>query len=538
MQSTSQQLLNIVSLQWATRAMGAHLKIETLAKEILAVVNARIPGKNIRLALWDEQKRHLSLEVETRSSRVRFSPSSGSEMYRKASGLYAPIFKGTTIYCPLRTQDKFLGLLIFESPSGLAALRTEQEELIACIRLASVALGNIALLMESEKRGQDMFRFNVLSRALNPTVNETEIIKILSDGVEWMMPFDASLFLILSKGQNTLYIRSKKPLHPTVLANLKKLSRETFFNFTKNALNTSALAVEINAPSGKQIRSPVKAFLNAPLITKDKIIGLICLVSFQQDQFTPRDHQNLSALAAHGAVAFENAWLYADLRRTYFSIVSALTSAIEAKDRYTRGHSVLVSRYSVAIAQEMGLSASLIESIEIAGLLHDLGKLGVPEDILLKKDKLTPAEYEVVKSHPDIALKILGPVEFPHFKGQEKTAESSPELTLKLFELADLSDEVKMMIYHHHERYAGGGYPKGIKQEEIPLGARILAVADTFEALTADRPYRKAFSTDEAIKILLKIKGEQLDARIVTVFISLLRKKGVEALRESTAGSF
>ncbi|HRZ14632.1 MAG TPA: HD domain-containing phosphohydrolase [Candidatus Omnitrophota bacterium] len=95
-----------------------------------------------------------------------------------------------------------------------------------------------------------------------------------------------------------------------------------------------------------------------------------------------------------------------------------------------------------------------------------------------------------------------------------------------------------MMIYHHHERYAGGGYPKGIKQEEIPLGARILAVADTFEALTADRPYRKAFSTDEAIKILLKIKGEQLDARIVTVFISLLRKKGVEALRESTAGSF
>jgi HD-GYP domain-containing protein (c-di-GMP phosphodiesterase class II) len=173
----------------------------------------------------------------------------------------------------------------------------------------------------------------------------------------------------------------------------------------------------------------------------------------------------------------------------------------------------------------------MIESIEIAGLLHDLGKIGVPEEILLKKDKLTDAEYEILKSHPEIALKILGPVEFPNFLDKNNVVpEVSPELTLKLFELADLSEEVKLMIYHHHERYSGGGYPKGIKGEEIPLGARILSVADTFEALTADRTYRKAFTVPEAVRIIKKVSGEQLDPNIVKVFLKVLKEKGMEGL--------
>jgi HD-GYP domain-containing protein (c-di-GMP phosphodiesterase class II) len=258
-------------------------------------------------------------------------------------------------------------------------------------------------------------------------------------------------------------------------------------------------------------------------------------MSFKKNNFDSRDQQNLTALASHGAVAFENARLYDDLKRTYFSIVSTLTSAIEAKDPYTQGHSVLVSKFAVAIARAMNLSYSMIESIQIAGLLHDLGKLGVPEDILLKKDKLTFAEYEVVKSHPEIALKILGPVEFPHFVAEAAKGQDRPEMTLSLFETADLSEEVKLMIFYHHERYAGGGYPKGLKSDEIPIGARIMAVADTFEALTADRPYRKAFGVDEACKILIKVRGEQLDPRIVNVFLKLIKDKGVEFLRSGKA---
>jgi len=156
----------------------------------------------------------------------------------------------------------------------------------------------------------------------------------------------------------------------------------------------------------------------------------------------------------------------------------------------------------------------------------------VPEERLVKKGKLTDNEYGVVKAHPDIAMKILGPVEFPHFTSENQTAEAAPELTLNLFEGADLSSEVKLMIFHHHEKYTGGGYPTGLKKEEIPLGARILSVADTFEALTADRPYRKAFPTEEAIKILRKISGEQLDPKITSVFIGLVEKKGIEALKD------
>ncbi len=261
---------------------------------------------------------------------------------------------------------------------------------------------------------------------------------------------------------------------------------------------------------------------------------MLNLCSFEKDNFSARDAQNISNLVSHGAVAFENAMLYEDLRRTYFSIIKALTSAIEAKDEYTRGHSVLVSKYSAVIAVEMGLSSSVIESIQIAGLLHDLGKIGVPEEILGKKGKLTDNEYVIVKTHPAIAVKILGPVEFPHFGSADSLPETPPELTLNLFEGADLSAEVKLMIFHHHEKYSGGGYPKGIKGEEIPLGARILSVADTFEALTADRPYRKAFALSEAIKVLRKISGEQLDPKIVEVFIKITKTKGLEFLKSHT----
>jgi HD-GYP domain-containing protein (c-di-GMP phosphodiesterase class II) len=525
--------IGLLDLQWAFKVIGPHLHVEYLAVELAAYLKKKIECKKVEILLWNENHRRFSALASTAMKRPVVMPKVTDDMYLKSPVLRNMYARGVNRIVPLRMHDRFLGVVSVVLPSRAARLPGIDRVVEYHVRTVGTVVFNVNMLIDAEKRNQDLFRFNVLSRALNPTVNEDEIIKILMQGLGWILHFDACAFLVLGRGSSRLHVSSRIPIAKSTLSGIRKLVLEEFLTLTKNKLNEDRLDVKVSSPGGRvsSARQDIKAYLNAPLITKDKIVGMLCLVHCADSVFSPRDRQNVTMLAGSAAMALENAWLYDDLRRTYFSIVSALTSAIEAKDTYTRGHSVLVSTFSVAIAEKMGLSRTMIESIEIAGLLHDLGKIGVPEEILLKKDKLTDAEYEILKSHPEIALKILGPVEFPNFLDKNNVVpEVSPELTLKLFELADLSEEVKLMIYHHHERYSGGGYPKGIKGEEIPLGARILSVADTFEALTADRTYRKAFTVPEAVRIIKKVSGEQLDPNIVKVFLKVLKEKGMEGL--------
>lgn len=524
---------NILNLDWASRIMGAHLEIGNLLHEIIGHLKKQVPCKKIRLLLWDETKRRFVVEADTSKKGVSFSPKVEKETFR-AIGIKEPFASKRSLLIPLRSKEKLLGILVLES--CVSKDKFLKEKISELALFVTTALINAQLFIESELRNMDMFRFNVLSRALNPTVNEEDVVRILIEGLEGIIKFDIVGLLILGKQKDRLFIKSRTPLSKQILQAVKKSLLDLIFNLTRSPVDNMRLFEKINVAEGKAESLKINSYLNAPLIIKDKVVGVLSLYGFKKEQFGARDVQNISILASHGAVAFENAKLYEDLRRTYFSIINALTSAIEAKDEYTRGHSVLVSKFSVAIATQMGLSPTMIESIQIAGLLHDLGKIGVPEEILVKKGKLTDSEFHIVQAHPEIAMKILGPVEFPHFTKQSGYSEASPELTLSLFEQADLSADVKLMIYHHHEKYAGGGYPKGIKKDEIPLGARILSVSDTFEALTADRPYRKAFPISEAKKILMQISGEQLDAAIVKVFLKLLGTKGIEYLK--TQGGF
>jgi HD-GYP domain-containing protein (c-di-GMP phosphodiesterase class II) len=519
--------LNVLSLDWASRIMGAHLDLKNVNLELVQRFKKDIPVKKVRLFLWDKSKRRLVLAASTvkQSGLPQFRAS--KEMLT-AVAAKEPLLVKSGVFIPLRRGEDSVGLLEL---SDKKVFFKHKEKILELSGLMAVAIANIRLFKESEIRTQDMFRFNVLSRALNPTIHEEEIVRILLEGLAGIIKFDIAGLLVLKKQSQKLFIKSTVPISRGMVDKVKTNLLGLTDSLTKNALKGSNIKEIMNIPKGKVISCKINSHLDAPLITKGKFVGVLNLCSFSKENFSARDAQNISSLVAHGAVAFENAMLYEDLRRTYFSIIRALTSAIEAKDEYTQGHSVLVSKYSASIALAMGLSPSIIESIQIAGILHDLGKIGVPEEILVKKGKLTDNEYGIVKTHPAIALKILGPVEFPHFVNEEHLPEAPPELTLNLFEGADLSSEVKLMIYHHHEKYSGGGYPRGIKGEEIPLGARILSVADTFEALTADRPYRKAFPISEAIKVLRQIRGEQLDPKIVDVFIKVINDKGLETLR-------
>ncbi|HEY5555987.1 HD-GYP domain-containing protein [Acetobacterium sp.] len=179
----------------------------------------------------------------------------------------------------------------------------------------------------------------------------------------------------------------------------------------------------------------------------------------------------------------------------YLNTVFALSNAVDARDPDTAGHSERVSKISMLLSRELNMTAENLKILEYAGLFHDIGKIGIPDHILNKNGKLTDEEYEVIKKHPDIGINILSNVGF--------LAEALP------------------IIRHHHERFSGNGYPCGIKGEEIPLGSRIIAIADTYDAMTTDRPYRKRFSHDAAVAEIQKNSGTQFDNMLVDVFMKI-----------------
>ena len=191
-----------------------------------------------------------------------------------------------------------------------------------------------------------------------------------------------------------------------------------------------------------------------------------------------------------------------DLRRLFTGSMKALAQALEAKDEYTQGHSARVAEESVNIARRLSLSDAEIQRIWLAGCLHDIGKIGINEAVLNKPGKLNEEEWDLIKQHPVVAGKILGPIP----------------------ELSDIID----IIVHHHERYDGSGYPDGLEGSSIPLGARILSVADAYDALTSRRSYRAALARDEAYRILEDAGGTQFDPVIMRTFLNL--KQGLKGI--------
>jgi HD-GYP domain-containing protein (c-di-GMP phosphodiesterase class II) len=188
--------------------------------------------------------------------------------------------------------------------------------------------------------------------------------------------------------------------------------------------------------------------------------------------------------------------LYNDMRQDYLSTISALITAVEAKDPYTRGHSESVRYHTVAVAKVMGLAADVAERLEYASLLHDIGKIGVDEAILRKPGRLTDEEYSQIKAHPAIGASIVA----------------------KLRLLGQEADTVR----YHHEWVNGKGYPDGLRGDQIPMGARIISVADAYDAMTSDRPYRRTLSQREAIDELRRCSGSQFDPVVVDALVKAL----------------
>ena len=203
-----------------------------------------------------------------------------------------------------------------------------------------------------------------------------------------------------------------------------------------------------------------------------------------------------------------------ELEKAYLDTIGILRQTVEAKDLYTRGHSDRVSEYSILIGKALNLSYEDLHTLKIGGLFHDIGKIGIPDSILLKEAKLDDEEYSQIKNHPSIGAHILGDVTM--FKN------------------------IIPIVLHHHERFDGRGYPSQLSGEDIPLFARITAIADTFDAMTSKRSYRNALPLEVVIEEIEKCSGTQFDPKIAPVFLNILKNEyiKIKEIQENTKVRF
>ena len=248
------------------------------------------------------------------------------------------------------------------------------------------------------------------------------------------------------------------------------------------------------------------ALMCVPLRSYDDNVGFLVAFAFDEERsFVEGKRKMLSILGGRASAAIENAKLYTELQSSFMQTIQAFANLLEDKDPYTHGHSHRVSKYAVMIGTGLAMSPREIATLRNSALMHDIGKLGIRYEDLNKAEPLTEGEYEMFKSHTTRGKWMLEPVEFLH--------------------------PLIPGVYHHHERWDGKGYPLGLKGEEIPLMGRILAIADTYDAMTSHRAYRRALPHDVAIREIIAFAGTQFDPNLVPIFVEAITadKQGKQA---------
>jgi putative nucleotidyltransferase with HDIG domain len=329
---------------------------------------------------------------------------------------------------------------------------------------------------------------------------EDELIRLVVKKAKNIFKADVSTVMLLDNNTNELYIYYSEGLKPEVIKSTRqKLGQGiagivalTGQSLIINDINTYYTEIDYE----KEFRSSIVV----PLKVKDnKVIGVLSISKYSQYPFSESDMLTLYNLATIAAATIEKAKLYSDvqnyaqqLEETYLSTIESLAKAFEAKDRYNKGHMERVLEYGLAIASELDPNLLNDDVLKLSLLFHDIGKIEVPDYILNKPAKLTDEEYEIIKRHPVAGEEILKPVKF--------------------------LQEVAKVIRQHQERWDGKGYPNGLKGEEIHLYARIVAVADAFDAMTSDRSYRKSMKVEDAVQEILRNSGTQFDPKVVEAF--------------------
>lgn len=350
-----------------------------------------------------------------------------------------------------------------------------------------------------------------LSQILNSTLDSKEIRRRAMEAATQLMKAEAGSLLLVDEEKHHLYFE-------VALGEREEDIKTISLNLGEGIAGWVAQhgkPLIVNAPEkdgrffkGVDEKTEIKTrnIICVPIRVKEKTIGVLEAINKEgKRRFNKEDLSLLTSLADQVAIALDNSRLYHDLEEMFYQTAESLAEAIEKRDPHTGGHTKRVTLYSQAIAKYLQLGPSERKWVKITSVLHDIGKIGIEDDILKKPEGLSPEEFDIIKRHSSIGAEIIEPVR----------------------QLKEIIPGVK----YHHEQVDGKGYPDGLRGEDIPILAKIVAVSDTYDAMTTDRPYRKAMDKKKAIDELKRCSGTQLDEKVVEAFIQAYQDGEIEEIK-------
>ncbi|MFZ2955798.1 MAG: HD domain-containing phosphohydrolase [Candidatus Ozemobacteraceae bacterium] len=459
----------------------------------------------------------LFYDVSSRNSRIRFNDGCDESFLKILSEKFMIARSGglplhsEMIISPKGEHHSFIPIGLPSEPFGVMILSLgSRRELPGLEEFREMSANAISRFMEVELVKLQMAELTTLlevGKAISSTLDLNELLTKIMHMATQVMRCETSTVYLVDKRTNELYFHLISG-DEKVGAKLKEIrlpmgtglsgwcAKENKPVIVPDASKDSRLYKPADKKSGFITRS----MICVPMRLKDEVVGVLQVLNRMGDiPFNDHDIEILGAVANQAVSALDNARLYENIQKVYLATVEVLATAIDAKDPYTHGHSRRVTDYSVAIAEEMGFDKKAVEDIRYAGLLHDVGKIGIKDSIIGKPERLTDEEYTLIKKHPVIGADILRPVDF-------------------------LADKIPGVL-HHHEYYDGRGYPHHLTGDTIPLMARIICVSDAFDAMTSDRPYRKGLNVNVAVTELKKFSGKQFDPVCVDAFLRAFEKK-------------
>jgi HD-GYP domain-containing protein (c-di-GMP phosphodiesterase class II) len=356
-----------------------------------------------------------------------------------------------------------------------------------------------AIIGRAESYTRQLEELMGFSAILNSTLDTSRVRELAMKATCKLLSCEGATLYLLDQENNELYfetivgsVNSEQLKEIRLKVDEQSIAGTVAFRRQSMMVNDVAKDKRHFKKADEKNRFRTKNMICVPLETKGRLLGVLQALN-KPKSFTDADLRLLETLGNQVAIAVENALLYQNLKNQFHETVMAMATAIEAKDRYTGGHTKRVALFSELIAKYMDLSKEEREEVKLSAILHDVGKIGIDDKVLKKDAPLDKGEWEHMKQHPDLGYRILA-----HIRSLKR-----------------ITDGMRF----HHERPDGNGYPMGLKGEEIPMIARIISVADTFDAMTSNRPYRKGLDYDVAFEEIVKNAGTQFDQKVVDAFI-------------------
>jgi diguanylate cyclase (GGDEF)-like protein len=398
---------------------------------------------------------------------------------------------------PLRYGTRVVGVIVV-SKLGLNQFDEDDVRLLEVLAgHAAVAVENASLYASARREAESATSLLEFGRELATLVELDDIAGRVTELSAGILGSRNTSFYLETDGQLTLQAEHGH-------------SPETVAELASRPLPLAALDVarephisepqEYESAIGREAPVPGGRYAVAPLDVDGRAGCLVALV--EREDFGERELALLGGLAQQAKLAIANASSYEGLERTFVSTVEALANALEANDEYTSTHARWITDLSMRVGREFGLDERALKCLELGALLHDIGKIGIPSDVLSKAGRLTAAERKLVQTHPELGERIIAPI--------------------------DRLQVVRPIVRHCHERWDGRGYPDGVAGEDIPLASRIIFVCDAYHAMTTDRPYRRRLSHREAVRRLVKGAGSQFDPHVVEVAVRVLEQLPAE----------